>query len=517
MPNYPGSLDAFTTAINGVTIVDAADRNNVQNSIIGLEQYGYPVYNVRTYGGATGNGTTNDTVAIQNTVNAAAATGQGAMVVIPYGTYLINATILVPGNIQLYIYGNMNMANAANQSFIQVTGNNVVIAGSGTLDGNRANQTTFGAGIVTNTGISNLRIDGLTIQNQYYWPISLGSVTNAWVTNCRLLNSGSASQFSINCYNCWASNLYISGCADYGWCFYGGPQRCGLTNSYITNCTPNCGVLSDTGQTAPCYDIVIANNVFNQDTNSLVNRAGVYVANNTGNVNGTHKSITITGNIIRGGTSYANSTAMLLTGGQKIVVSDNVIHDIQSINAMKVDSSWIRIDNNEIYNVAVGGSGGVAINITANASYTMIEHNSIFDDQGSPTTASAVADAGAYTIIRDNWTQGLTGTAFPAPTLGALQTNISAQSISGTDQRGIITLTTGGSGPGAGATLAVVNFHRTYLSVPTVQVSTEVATATFDTGGGNLYAVSATGFTVQNGTVAQGAGQTIKIHYTVTG
>ncbi len=56
-------------------------------------------YNVKTQGGATGNGTTNDTAAIQNTLNAANATGRG--VYFPAGTYIVNG-ISIPDNTSIF-------------------------------------------------------------------------------------------------------------------------------------------------------------------------------------------------------------------------------------------------------------------------------------------------------------------------------------------------------------------------------------------------------------------------------
>lgn len=56
-------------------------------------------FNVKTQGGATGNGTTNDTAAIQNTLNAANATGRG--VYFPAGTYIVNG-ISIPDNTSIF-------------------------------------------------------------------------------------------------------------------------------------------------------------------------------------------------------------------------------------------------------------------------------------------------------------------------------------------------------------------------------------------------------------------------------
>jgi Pectate lyase superfamily protein len=56
-------------------------------------------YNVKTQGGAMGNGTANDTAAIQNTLKAANAAGKG--VYFPAGTYIVNA-ISIPDNTSIF-------------------------------------------------------------------------------------------------------------------------------------------------------------------------------------------------------------------------------------------------------------------------------------------------------------------------------------------------------------------------------------------------------------------------------
>ncbi len=56
-------------------------------------------YNVKTQGGAKGDGSTNDTAAIQNTLNAAHAAGKN--VYFPAGTYIVNG-IYIPDNTSLF-------------------------------------------------------------------------------------------------------------------------------------------------------------------------------------------------------------------------------------------------------------------------------------------------------------------------------------------------------------------------------------------------------------------------------
>lgn len=120
--------------------------------------------NVRDHG-AKGDGSTDDTTAIQNCINAAAATGiAGASVFLPFGTYIVSATLILKNHVQLVGEGMhatiIKLAAAANVDVIQ----NYVSSNGTTdpnaeycavrnlmIDGNKANQTTAGNGIKYNT------------------------------------------------------------------------------------------------------------------------------------------------------------------------------------------------------------------------------------------------------------------------------------------------------------------------------------------------------------------------------
>src|SRR6266702_4440519 len=52
----------------------------------------YPIINVKTYG-ATGNGSTDDTTAIQNAINAVSSSG--GTVLLPAGTYIVSSTLTI--------------------------------------------------------------------------------------------------------------------------------------------------------------------------------------------------------------------------------------------------------------------------------------------------------------------------------------------------------------------------------------------------------------------------------------
>lgn len=117
-------------------------------SFIALVPTGY--YNVLSYG-ATGNGVTDDTTAIQATIAAAQSFG-GGDVIFPYGTYLHGGLTLPSNNISLVSSGGwgatLKLKNSANvYSIVFSNGTNGITGGriaNLKIDGNCTNQTTGG-------------------------------------------------------------------------------------------------------------------------------------------------------------------------------------------------------------------------------------------------------------------------------------------------------------------------------------------------------------------------------------
>jgi hypothetical protein len=118
-------------------------------------------YNVRNYG-ATGNGKTDDTSAIQAALNAASSSGNGAVCYCPAGTYLIGGTLNVPNGVQFV--GTWQGPPAFGNPALSNTG--VIAPGSGGselyITGNAGNATATAA--ITLNMYSGLR--GFSL----YWP-----------------------------------------------------------------------------------------------------------------------------------------------------------------------------------------------------------------------------------------------------------------------------------------------------------------------------------------------------------
>jgi autotransporter-associated beta strand protein len=134
-------------------------------------------YNVLNFG-ARGDGVSNNTTAIQNTINAAAATG--GTVEIPAGTYLsgpftlasrINLQIDSGATLKMLPIGTFTNFNGGTDHFIYASNvSDVEISGSGTIDGNGAGwwsplAATRPYMVYFNGGCSRVLIQNITLQN----------------------------------------------------------------------------------------------------------------------------------------------------------------------------------------------------------------------------------------------------------------------------------------------------------------------------------------------------------------
>lgn len=115
-----------------------------------------PAMNVKDFG-AAGNGTTDDTLALQNAVNMAA--NQGTGVFLPKGTYAVK-TLNLPGNTKIFGAGATIKENADYYSLFVVNGNNVSISNLSLEGSNRVY-----AGISVLANVQNVSISKVNIEN----------------------------------------------------------------------------------------------------------------------------------------------------------------------------------------------------------------------------------------------------------------------------------------------------------------------------------------------------------------
>ncbi|MDR3414800.1 MAG: right-handed parallel beta-helix repeat-containing protein, partial [Nevskia sp.] len=202
------------TGSHTITATSSADAAKSASSTLAVNSTAYTlvnptkIFNVKTSYAATGNGTSNDTAAIQNAIDAASGAG-GGVVEVPAGTYMIaandNGGIRLASNVFLQIDSGATLklqSVSGTSNMIMICGaNNCGIIGSGTIDGNRgAIGTNESIELVTMWDTTGAVIAGVTIQNSpgdgiYLngYPASAGvgaPVSNVLIYGATITNNG---------------------------------------------------------------------------------------------------------------------------------------------------------------------------------------------------------------------------------------------------------------------------------------------------------------------------------------
>ena len=139
--------------------------------------------------GAVGNGVTNDSVAIQNAINAAV----GKQLFLPKGTYLISSAISLPSNTNIVGEGWQSilyLASGANTKVLTnsdiVNGNNNIWLDSFAIDGNSAGQSggSYAVGIDFNY-VNDFKINNVYVHHTREMCIYIRKGTNFEITGCK--------------------------------------------------------------------------------------------------------------------------------------------------------------------------------------------------------------------------------------------------------------------------------------------------------------------------------------------
>jgi hypothetical protein len=246
------------------------------------------IYNVQQYG-ATGNGVTLDTAAIQSAVNAAHS-GGGGSVTFPPGTYLMGGGITLTNNITIvltngaYLEASTNQSNwgghAPNKIFYATNCRNISILGangSGLMDGGglyfyqgdpgnpiSGNHLTHMIEIHFST---NVFLANLSLQNSCEQTITFNDCSNVTVTSVAVTNrprefgSGDDGIDFSDCGYVLASNLNIE-TGDDGICVKAETNHFGAHDIWIENSTVATTTMATkigTATYSPTYNIVFTN------------------------------------------------------------------------------------------------------------------------------------------------------------------------------------------------------------------------------------------------------------------
>jgi hypothetical protein len=195
------------------------------------------VFNVKTFGLAVGNGIADDTVAVQNTINAASAAG-GGIVYFPAGSYLLTPTsspaLTIPSNIQLIGEGRKNTVLIKNANGILISASGPATDPSGathvrycsfkdfSINGNNKTGFLFQFYYADNLVIRDLYMSNnqdICIAGVEFWDSRFfnivtescgGQVADSLLPNVLLQNSVASSGFGFSTDN--NNQIYFIGC-----------------------------------------------------------------------------------------------------------------------------------------------------------------------------------------------------------------------------------------------------------------------------------------------------------------
>ena len=308
VPDYTVPI-ATSSVLGGVKqgLGVSIDVNGVISTIGG----GSSIYNVKSppYN-ATGNGSTDDTAAIQNCLNACASAGDG-YVYIPKGTFMINGvtSLVIPSNIRIVLEPQAVLKVIANNvttyNIFKVNNvSNIIIEGNGAiLQGDRSTHTTAPAwqashtyavndqvnangfiyqcttagtsGSTSPVGAGNGVTDGTVVWNTVYsgengMLVNITGATNVFISN-------------LTCKDGWGDGFYVGGSANCENivllnCIADNNRRNGLSIINVKNMVVLGGEYKNTSGTNPQFGIDVEPNANCMIQNVLIK--GVRTSNN---------------------------------------------------------------------------------------------------------------------------------------------------------------------------------------------------------------------------------------------
>ena len=362
--------------------------------------------------GAKGDGTTDDTAAIQSVLNAYA--GKAVVFIPDTGNSYRVSKLAVPSGADLLIHGTVMALPGTDVVFDLNNVHNVTMRGHGTIDGGFTTPTS-GLNVCINThgGTSNVNISGLTLQNSTNFGLAVTASSYVYVDSVRILNCVNANGFNWS-QHCWITRSYISGSTvsnDDAWAFYGACNDCGISDCEITGArVSGISVYADgtigNGTTGnPATNIVIANNISHDNQEN-----GIEVRSREPPII-LHAGIIITGNRCYANSQHADAQCadIWVSSAQGVTISGNNLSGSGggTYPAWGIwvgqHASHVHISGNTIYNEGTGTTLGVGIYLQI-PNYVLISGNYIYDDQTPQTMATGIdGSAGSHTTIVGNF------------------------------------------------------------------------------------------------------------------
>ena len=365
--------------------------------------------------GAKGDGTTNDTVAIQNALNSLTS---GGTLYIPPGTYIVSAAagtdafaaIGVPSNVRIVGAGVSatcikQSGSLTNKDLVSSRDNNNINIEHITFDGNN----------ITNSGneslLSFVFTDNISVKNCSFIKFNqqglfLNSVVNGIVKDNYFYKTSTASTqnqaLTVSYSNFYTplrlsyniivdSNTFINSATIFA-C-----HSSIITNNYIKGFEFGAGITIDVD---PYYSTLGYKNVYNIhiDKNIITGGSGTDVnVYKCGGIENWAFNSKITNNVI-----YGNSGAGIDQGGKYCIVSDNLIYDngITSPGNAGIAGRVLMLSSNTIVDKNFDSSYSTYINniVGLTTSYTGTGQSYGYQDQTYPSNSTVPSLVGSYPL-----------------------------------------------------------------------------------------------------------------------
>jgi polygalacturonase len=283
------SAAIMATDANGNTVTNSFGFNTIQTNSLWVDAKNY---------GATGNGTTKDTAAIQAAINACPP---GGYVWLHNGTFL-SGTIFLTNNLTLYIDPSATLLGSGSSSDYPIldppanngqqvncdmalvyaqSSSNVTVDGGGTINGNGRNN--FTSGVESTRPISiwtalcnNVHLQNINIVDAAMWTVVNMQSDNLTISNLNINDDGlNGNRDGCDVVDCW--HVLITGLTidsgDDSICLKSGSTR-GVNDVTVTNCTitrsQSNGLKFGTASTGPFTNVTFENCSVNNTAHSAM-------------------------------------------------------------------------------------------------------------------------------------------------------------------------------------------------------------------------------------------------------
>ena len=325
--------------------------------------------------GATGDGVTDDTAAIQAAINSTSTFKQRLF--IPAGTY-ISRQLNVKTDTYLFGVGTIKRKDATTGFLVLASGvNNFTIRGI-RFDANKIGAPSSSFAVFARSSCYRFRFEGITVSNSKLNGIAIrdnadgATGTQSYINNCTVSGSGLYGIEVQDSKNVTVSNNSVATSGQDGIVIYGtstaATDAITVSNNHVTG-SGESGIIAPYIYPTSNFGVariqIINNKVKNSGQNGIVIQSdGGVCSGNVSFSNGTtisHQGILVNGNYltIDGNTSSSNAGVGIDVGdGEQISITSNIVHDNGIIGIEINSAQGCVVDSNIVRNNFINTSSG---------------------------------------------------------------------------------------------------------------------------------------------------------------